>query len=44
MSEFLNKIQTYYINLESRTDRKEHVEKELQKLGINNINIIINIY
>ena len=38
MSEFLNKIQTYYINLESRTDRKEHVEKELQKLGINNIN------
>ncbi len=38
MTEFLNKIQTYYINLESRTDRKEHVEKELQKLGINNIN------
>ena len=38
MSQFLNKIQTYYINLESRTDRKDHVEKELQKLGINNIN------
>ena len=29
----------YYINLESRTDRKEHVEKELQKLGINSNNI-----
>lgn len=39
MTEFLNKIQTYYINLESRTDRKEHVEKELQKLGINSNNI-----
>ena len=39
MSEFLNKIQTYYINLESRTDRKEHVEKELQKLSINSNNI-----
>ena len=39
MSEFLNKIQTYYINLESRTDIKEHVEKELQKLGLNINNI-----
>jgi len=39
MTEFLNKIQIYYINLESRTDRKEHVEKELQKLGINSNNI-----
>jgi GR25 family glycosyltransferase involved in LPS biosynthesis len=24
----------YYINLESRTDRKEHIEKELEKIGI----------
>jgi GR25 family glycosyltransferase involved in LPS biosynthesis len=25
----------FYINLENRTDRKEHIEKELLKLGIN---------
>ena len=24
----------FYINLEKRTDRKEHVEKELEKIGI----------
>jgi glycosyl transferase family 25 len=27
---------TFYINLEHRTDRKEHVEKELSNLGIKN--------
>lgn len=39
MTEFLNKIHTYYINLESRTDRKEHVENELKKLGIDFKNV-----
>lgn len=33
MAEFINKIHTFYINLLSRTDRKEHVEKELKKIG-----------
>jgi GR25 family glycosyltransferase involved in LPS biosynthesis len=36
MSEFLKNIPTMYINLLSRTDRKQHVESELKKLGINN--------
>jgi len=27
-------VNSFYINLESRTDRKEHVEKELAKIGI----------
>jgi glycosyl transferase family 25 len=39
---FLNKLEdfenVYYINLEHRTDRKEHVEKELSILGIKKIN------
>ena len=25
----------FYINLDHRTDRKEHVEKELNKIGVN---------
>ena len=29
-------IKTYYINLENRTDRKDHVENELSLLGIKN--------
>lgn len=33
MSDFISKINTIYINLLSRTDRKEHVEKELKKIG-----------
>jgi glycosyl transferase family 25 len=33
MAEFISKIHTFYINLLSRTDRKEHVEKELKKIG-----------
>jgi len=36
MTEFLKIIPTMYINLLSRTDRKDHVESELKKLGINN--------
>jgi glycosyl transferase family 25 len=36
MSEFLKTVPTIYINLLSRTDRKDHVESELKKLGINN--------
>ena len=36
MSEFLKNMQTIYINLLSRTDRKNHVESELKKIGINN--------
>ena len=39
---FLNKLEdfehVYYINLEHRTDRKEHVEKELSILGVKKIN------
>jgi len=31
----LNKIPVMYINLDSRTDRKEHVEKELKKIEVN---------
>lgn len=33
MAEFISKIHTFYINLLSRTERKEHVEKELKKIG-----------
>ena len=36
MSEFLKTLPTIYINLLSRTDRKEHIESELKKLGITN--------
>ena len=36
MSEFLKSLPTMYINLLSRTDRKNHVESELKKIGINN--------
>jgi len=36
MSEFLKSLPTMYINLLSRTDRKDHVESELKKLNINN--------
>jgi len=32
----------FYINLESRTDRKHHVEKELEKIGILDISISFN--
>lgn len=32
----LNNIHITYINLDSRTDRKEHIEKEFEKLGITN--------
>ena len=39
MTDFLNKINTMYINLLSRTDRKEHVENELKKLGIDTKNV-----
>ena len=35
MAEFISKINTMYINLLNRTDRKEHVVNELKKLGIN---------
>ena len=35
MAEFISKINTMYINLLNRTDRKEHVINELKKLGIN---------
>jgi glycosyl transferase family 25 len=31
----LNKIPVIYINLDSRQDRKEHVEKELKKIDVN---------
>jgi len=34
MTEFISKIHTFYINLLLRTDRKEHVEKELKKIGV----------
>ena len=30
----LDKINVMYINLDSRVDRKEHVEKELVKIGV----------
>jgi len=36
MTSFLNKVSTLYINLLSRTDRKDHVEKELKKIGVTN--------
>ena len=36
MTDFLKTLPTIYINLLSRTDRKEHVENELKKLGITN--------
>lgn len=36
MTDFISKINTIYINLLSRTDRKEHVEKELKKIGVTN--------
>lgn len=29
-----NNWKAYYINLEHRTDRKEHIESELKKVGI----------
>ena len=35
MAEFISKINTMYINLLNRTDRKEHVINELKKIGIN---------
>jgi glycosyl transferase family 25 len=35
MAEFISKINTMYINLLNRIDRKEHVINELKKLGIN---------
>ena len=38
MTDFISKINTMYINLLSRTDRKDHVESELKKLGITNPN------
>jgi glycosyl transferase family 25 len=37
MSEFLKSLPTIYINLLSRTDRKDHVESELKKIGITNL-------
>jgi glycosyl transferase family 25 len=32
----LNNIHIVYINLDTRPDRKEHIQKEFNKLGINN--------